>query len=128
MNFKKKAIIIAIALMFIPFTNVFANTITISHTAGYVYGTVSGSQHRTKYSETRINYSACANSAAEYSDYGDSECAYLTTSNNVWVIPASGYGHYHLYVAFAGIPDGIPAGSKFTSDYTYNISQFTLYH
>ncbi|HBZ41716.1 MAG TPA: hypothetical protein DEO50_07480 [Erysipelotrichaceae bacterium] len=128
MKFKKKAIVIAIAILIIPITNVFANTITISHTAGTVYGSVSGSSHGTKYKETRVNYSGCANSAGEYSDYGDSQCAYLTTSNTVWVQPESGYGHYHLYVAFVGVPDGKTAGSRWAAGYQYDISQFPVYN
>ena len=128
MNFKKKAVVIAIMIMIIPIINVFANTITINHTAGQVLGVVSGSSHGTKYKATKLTASGCANSAGEYSGYGASQCAYLTTSNTVWVTPEPGFGHYHMYVAFSGIPDDLPAGSKWSLDYLYNIGQFPVYY
>lgn len=103
--------------MIIPFTNVFANTITISHTAGTVYGNVVTPKHGTRYNETRANYSGCANTAGEYAGYGNSQCAYLNTSLIVYVQPEPGYGHYHLYVAFAGIPLGIEAGDRWQAGY-----------
>ena len=114
--------------MIIPIISVFANAISISHTAGTVYGSVASPKHGTRYNETRSNYTACANTAAEYAGYGNSQCAYLNTSLIVYAEPASTFGHYHLYVAFAGIPDGVYAGDQWSADISYNVSQFPLYH
>ena len=121
MKLRKRIFIVAIIFSFIPSFNIFASSWFKSHDAGRVEATKSGNTHNTIYTASRVNRSGCANTLAKNAGYGDSSCAFLSTTDSSTTKLTNSNGHYHVYMAFNG---ALPNPVVYDTFISWNVANF----
>jgi len=127
-TFRKLFILIFVGFILKTTTEVFANTISFTNSAGRVDASYSQPNHLTHYHVIN-NYTGCVLSANEGSGYGDHTCiSGGITSNNYVGQGDPGVGHYHTYFYGAGLDLEHPAHVEYYEFYTVNWSKWPIYY
>jgi hypothetical protein len=119
MKFRLYLVVFATLLMIVPFSTVLADTGTYLTTYGRITKLQNGNYHATTYEEAKSNYTACATTAVTGSEYGLSDCAYMTITETYYIWIQTGYNHVHLCRAIAGVT-GHEEGDTWTALVSYS--------